>query len=379
MANSTPARKRAKAQRDCPLYLHKSGQWTKKILARTVYFGSDRDKALEKYAHDLPYLLRGVKPPPMLDAPEGACTVGKMVDRLLEFKQSQAKSGEISGRTVKDLERTGGILKRELGETLAVETITPEDFTRLREKLSEGRGLVALRNEISRMRQFFNYAFEEGLIDKAIRFGQAFAKPGKKAIRRESRSKAKRSFTVEELRTLYQAADKTMKAFMLLALNGGMGNSDIGQLKFEHLTEDGWVDFPRPKTEVDREFPLWPETIQAIEAAKNDRGRLPHVFVTKYGQPWHKEGESASPISAEFRKLLVRCGLHKEGRGFYALRHVHRTLADGSRDQVACNYIMGHCDDSMAGIYREGIEPERLQAVVDHVRSKLAPIFEEVA
>ena len=34
---------------DVPLYLHRTGQWAKKIRGRTIYFGADADSALRKY------------------------------------------------------------------------------------------------------------------------------------------------------------------------------------------------------------------------------------------------------------------------------------------------------------------------------------------
>ena len=75
-----------------------------------------------------------------------------------------------------------------------------------------------------------------------------------------------------------------------------------------------------------------------------------------------------SPITKEFRKLLDDLDLHRKGLGFYTLRHVHRTIADRSRDRIACDSIMGHVDSTMAGVYVEAVEDSRLVAVVEHVR-----------
>ena len=109
----------------------------------------------------------------------------------------------------------------------------------------------------------------------------------------------------------------------MLALNCGMGNSDCGQLRFRNVDlRGGWLDYPRPKTGVDRRCPLWKETIQAIKTAiedrpePNDDAARDFVFITKYGQPWAKD-TMANPISAEFRKLLNELSLHEEGLSFY--------------------------------------------------------------
>ncbi len=61
--------------------------------------------------------------------------------------------------------------------------------------------------------------------------------------------------------------------------------------------------------------------------------------------------------------------IEREGR--YALRHTFETICGESRNQVAVNHIMGHVDESMAAAYRERINDERLQAVVDHVHQWL--------
>jgi integrase len=76
-------------------------------------------------------------------------------------------------------------------------------------------------------------------------------------------------------------------------------------------------------------------------------------------------------IAARFERLLNRFELKREGLGFYTLRHIHRTIADGARDSVACDIIMGHTDGSMGATYRERVEDARLVAVANHVREWL--------
>jgi len=125
---------------------------------------------------------------------------------------------------------------------------------------------------------------------------------------------------------------------------------------------------------------LWKETKAAIEACRQTKyPELPYLFATKYGNCWAKDIAKDTPIGKEFAKICKAIGLHQPGRGFYALRHQFRTVADGSRDPVAIAHIMGHSDTSMAANYTHAIEPERLQAVVDHVHAWVKPMFRKPA
>jgi integrase len=167
---------------------------------------------------------------------------------------------------------------------------------------------------------------------------------------------------------------------ILLAINGGFGNSDCEQLPIAAVNLDtGWVRFPRPKTEVPRAFPLWPETVEALKASlakrpspksEADAGLF---FITKYGQSWHKAKERG-PVVLQFRRLLDDLGLHKPGRGFYSLRHAFETIGGESKDQAAVDAIMGHLREDMASHYRERISDDRLRGVVETVRNWLFPV-----
>ena len=128
------------------------------------------------------------------------------------------------------------------------------------------------------------------------------------------------------------------------------------------------IDYPRPKTEVERLIPLWPETVEALRASGSRRPKpTPSAeglfFVRTSGDSWDS---NSSPITKRFQQIYNWAGF-KRG-GFYWLRHTFETVGGDSKDQVAVNAIMGHVDSSMAATYREGIDPARLRAVVDHVR-----------
>jgi len=163
---------------------------------------------------------------------------------------------------------------------------------------------------------------------------------------------------------------------LLLAINAGFGNSDCAHLPLCALDLDsGWLDYPRPKTGINRRAPLWPETAAALREALANRPQPKDpadaglVFVTKYGASWAKESEGG-PVTKETRKLLKALGINGH-RNFYTLRHTFRTVADEAKDQPAADYIMGHEVPHMSTVYRETISDARLKAVADHVRAWL--------
>lgn len=164
---------------------------------------------------------------------------------------------------------------------------------------------------------------------------------------------------------------------ILLAINCGFGNSDCATLTIRSIdSQAGWINFPRPKTGINRRCPIWKETIEALAtilAKRKEPKNTAHnelVFVTKAGGSFSKDTPD-NPISKEFTKLLKAMDLKQKFRGFYSLRHTFRTVADEAHDQPACDALMGHARDDMASVYRERIDDSRLKAVASYVRAWL--------
>ena len=372
---------------DYPLFHHGSGRWAKKVRGQLHYFGKVADDptgkaALEKWEDDKADIYLGRKP----SNKTGQRTILEICDRFLDRKQIQIASGELSQLTWNDYKRTCELILRQFGRTRAAASLTTDDFADLKATLAKTRGPVAIGNEIQRVRIIFRYAQEEGWIETVIRFGKEFKRPSAKVRRDVENQTGEKMIEAADLRRLIEAAGPAMKCMILLALNGGMGNSDVGHLPLAAIDLAGnWINFPRPKTSIKRRIPLWPETTDAIKAYQAVRPKPrsaeaePLLFVTKYGEPWAKDDRYDNPVTKEFRKLLGTLHLHRRRMGFYWLRHVHRTISDGAKDPPAANHIMGHSDPSMAAVYRERIDDDRLRAVVDFVRGWLWPTMAKLA
>jgi integrase len=310
-------------------------------------------------------------------------TVKDVANAFLNAKRALLDAGELSPHTWANYKRAAVTLVEHMGKTRLVADLDPQDFAALRTKMAKPTGKWGphrLAVTIQHIRSIFKHAFESALIPSPVRFGPGFKGPSKKTFRLHRAKLGAKLFTAEEIRMMFDAAGTSMKAMLLLGINAGFSNSDCANLTRSVLDLDGgWADYARVKTGIPRRCPLWPETVQALRDVLAKRRQPKNeedadlVFVTKYGLSWGKD-TTDNPVSKETAKLLRRLGLNgRKGRGFYTMRHVFRTVADESKDQVAVDHIMGHARDDMASVYRERISDERLRAVAEYVRKWLLP------
>jgi integrase len=401
--DSKPRRKPDKPYEGFPMFAHPSGQWAKKINKRLHYFGvwADPEAALARLNREYPYIKEGKTPPP-IDVSSG-CTLRQLCNDFLRSKEDKLNADDLSPRTFRDYYKTCAGLIDQFGKERRVDDLRPDDFRKFRAKLAERFGVVSLKNEINRVCIVFNYAHENGLIDRPVSYGQNFDRPSAKALRRDRNAAGPKLFERDEVLRILATADVQLKAMALLGVNCGFGNTDVANLPQSAVDlEGGWATYPRPKTEIPRRVPLWTETVAALKAAlaarpvPADPAAKGLVFLTRQGRPWvrvkpkekaagteqavgapeREAGPEASvpidAISAQFRKLLKKLGINgRRGLGFYTMRHCFETQAGESKDQIAVDAIMGHVDNSMAANYRHRISDERLRAVVEVVRGWL--------
>ena len=379
-----PTKKPAKPHRDFPLFPHATKRWAKKVKGRLHYFGpwSDPQAALERWLAVKDDLLAGRTP--RVKTP-GGLTIVDLVNRFLTAKQRMVDTGEIVSRTHRDYLSLCDQVIKALGRNCRVDDLTPDDFDVLRERLSRGRSPVTFGTDIQRARVMFKFAYDQGLIDRPVRYGQAFRKPTQKVLRKSRAAAGPRMFEAAELRRIVDTR-QPLRAMALLGINAAFGQSDIANLPQSALDLDGgWCDFPRPKTGITRRCSLWPETALALRDAiamrpePSDPIHRDLAFLTTYGNQWGRttssntqsRGWPIDAVSPIFNGHLANLGLKRPRLAFYALRHTFETIASETLDQPAIDLIMGHADHSMAAAYRERIGDDRLLAVTNHVRKWL--------
>jgi integrase len=215
------------------------------------------------------------------------------------------------------------------------------------------------------------------MIPSTLDYEDDLRKPSKKVMRDHKNKMGKKLLEADQIRSLIDAAPLQLKAMILLGINCGFGNHDCGALPHSAIGLDSaWIDFPRPKTAVDRSCSLWQETVEALRQVleerteprrKDDQGL---VFIKSNGRPW-VVNERANSISIATASLMKKVGCHRPGILFYVLRHTFATVASGVRDQIAVNHCMGHSDGHISATYREEIDPTRIRAVADFVHDWL--------
>lgn len=355
-----------KPYKDFPLYAHASGYWAKRINGQIKYFGKwstvTWKEALEQYQKTKDALYAGRDP----EDYSSGLGMYDLTQFFLVAKENAMLSGELSMRSFNDYKRTCVHLCDKIGDNRSVVSLAPTDFDELRLSMSKRLGKVALGNEISRIRTVFKYGFESGLIKVPVRFGPTFRRPSKRQIRVERNSKHQKLFSASEINTLLDNATEPLKTMILLGINCALGNADCGRLEKSNIDlKSKWLDFPRPKTGIERRSKLWKETADGLRlASRNSRSNL--VFETRFGNSYFNDSGD-NPIAKEFKKLMENTNTWNTGRGFYALRHTFETEAGGVRDQPAVDCVMGHEPQHMSSQYRHGIHDERLAIIGEHM------------
>jgi integrase len=407
-----------------PLRAHASGHWCKKIRGHVYYFGGwarrengklirlpnegNQRAALALYEAQEDDLFAGRIPKARSSDTEGT-RIKNLCNEFLNWqrKRMQSKVPELKPCSFKEYAEACEFLIDECDTDRLVDDLGPDDFRSMRAEMGKRWSPGRIAKFICLIRAVLEYGKANGLIQNDVRFGSTFKRPDKAVVQQYNATRDKKLFAAAELRLILDALDgkavtvkkknggpsklkmnrnPQMKAIVLLAINAGLGNTDIGELQF-HNIKDGWLNYPRPKTGMPRRVPLWKETIAALKAHKRRSAKHQKddecVFLNRAGQRLvqthtkiQKDGIDVwrqDYVSSQFRELLRKLKINgRKGLGFYAIRHTTTSIGLQVKDRDAVKAIMGHSSHDTLSAYDEtGPDDERLIAVVDHVRKWL--------
>ena len=367
MANSTIVPKQQKLS-----YHKQTRYWYKTKNGKRFYlFRVDDDAKGEK---SLAEWLRIQDDPEAKRTTVEGLSLHELANRFMAFKDSRCKSGELSNVMFAEYKETCQMMLAILGKETVVASISSSKLSSLRDYFSERYNVNGVGKRVTQTRSVFKFAFDEGLIESPIRFGQTFTKPSAKSVRIHKQEKGRMDFTRAEILSLLKTATPTRKAMILLGINCALGNTDVSDIEPSNINlKAGWLIYPRQKTATPRKCPLWPESIEAIKKAISKRPMRGRVFMTSKGTDYTEEKRQGGRVAKEFYRACDKAKVERNGRGFYSLRRTFQTQAENCRDLPAIRLIMGHTDASndMPARYRQHIDDERLLAASNAVREWL--------
>jgi hypothetical protein len=160
-----------------------SGQFCKKIRAKRFYFGSvaDSEAALERY-HRHSQGLHSGQTTRIGRADE--LTVAGLANKFLAAKERKREAGSIEAATFVEYHRDCELMVSHFGRDRSVASITRKGLGAFREFLGRGVNATTLNNPVGNARSIFKFAYEDELIEKPVRFGEAFRRPERRILRR---------------------------------------------------------------------------------------------------------------------------------------------------------------------------------------------------
>jgi integrase len=351
-----------------PLTLHATGQYCKKIRGKIYYFGTSKQQALNNYLEQAAYLTRGEAK--ARRATGNSLSLKMLCNLYLDHQESRATIGEIKLRYVYDQVLILRCFTRFIGANQPVSEIATMDLQNYRRRLiKDGKTASSINDHISIVKAMFHWALDNEVIEDSPRLRAVKKVPSPKA--------GKPTFTAAQIERLLQHASVQMKAMIWLGLNCGFGCTDCAELQWKNLDlKNDRVIYPRGKTGINRNFRLWPETIQAIKDVPRAGER---VFYTSRSNPWvrtirtvQKDGTGKltkdDGITKQFSKLMKKAKVTApKGVGFYTLRRTAATLAARFKDPFAVQHLLGHADLKMATTYVQDVS-EQTDRVINDMR-----------
>lgn len=348
----------------------RNGYWSKKIRGKTHYFGKDYDQAVLKFRQVEPFLKAGLQPP------SGS---GAKLSDLLNGFLNDCLERNLSPRTVGDYHEVCKMIAEVIPLGTLIKSLSPDEFKLIRNRLTQGKAKnvspKTLDRRLGYARAVFRFAsIDNRYLDFSLPFSKSLASVPKYDLRKHRSTQPARMLTAEEIRKLIGIGCPKYKAMILLGINGGFNNSDIGGLELSRVQPvPDVLIYHRRKTFFERRTPLWEETKTAIREAIEDRvtSNRPELFLTSTGRPY-AEGESKQLISGFFYGYLKRLKIYSPGKNFGALRTTFSNVGKEVGDDIALKALMGHSDGSMLyESYADGVFVPRLKKITDHVRDWL--------
>jgi hypothetical protein len=208
--------------------------------------------------------------------PQQSKKIGYHLDRWYAIKHTDAKPTSISNihgyyQLFKDIQFEN---RSVFNENMSVDEIERDKFREVFEAIRAQSGSVATKKKkFSFFKNFIKYLDEEGIIIKPTNFDSSY-------ICFNTTSTEKMPPDVPEIQKFLEALPDRFKLYVLLALNTGMNNVDIGKLQHHQIDyQNRTLTKRRVKTADNINVPkvrykLWQETYDLIMQERSTDGQF---------------------------------------------------------------------------------------------------------
>ena len=232
----------------CPLFLHRNGQWAKKVRGKLHYFGTDLDEALIFWSDNKDHILAGKQ---VRKSHSDRPTLAQIANLYNAHCCVRVSDGTMAERSVRDTVKSIQRFLDIVGSSTCPEDLTPLDFATVKNKFSEPiprtteirggvkgrtvekRSPITVAGDVRRVRAFLNWAVDTELIAPVRWGGKSFQAITAKQSR--VAKKPRQLIKPKQLRKMIESASVGFKPILLLGINGAMGASDIANMTLATL------------------------------------------------------------------------------------------------------------------------------------------------
>ena len=235
-----------------------------------------------------------------------------------KFVENRRQAGGTAGG-IANLQRHLNFVRDQLGNNFDARTISGKTFDDLHQSLlsevASGRFSRATAAGLqTSLRSFIRWLWGIEVISELPRNLTA------KSLRITAESKDIHVFSIKDIRKIYSSAKETLRLYILLALNCGMTQIDISDIRAEDVSwsQSTWSR-KRGKTRQFENVPtvtyaLWPETLDLLKKLQSNNSE--RLLVAPAGGPLKfevvRDGKTVKNdhIGLSFRRLIKPLGLY---------------------------------------------------------------------
>ncbi|WP_168565001.1 phage integrase family protein [Crateriforma spongiae] len=332
---------------------------------------------LECYFPEKAVLDRSDPPWATKPQPTASGTLGAIARTFLKEKKAEADAGQLSFGRYKQLKIKVDQFVSFVGANKKPSELTNGALTNYRIELldqvaSDTLSAKTAKDKLAVAVQFVRWAVSESLIERPA----ILDSPNRLSI--TASAGRIQVFDELELQTLYKGANDRTRLFMLLCLNCGMTQVDIGKLRHDEVDwKKGRIARKRSKTAKHGDaiptvnYPLWKETFRLLKKFRSGHDSL--ALTNENGNPLWDDRSDVNSIDSVWKRLRTK--LAEDGtpidKPMKLLRKTSSTRLETKYPQFG-DLFLGHAAASMKSKHYANYPQDQFDAAVEWLGLELA-------